>query len=396
MPGRQPWIAATKVRLVLLAGALSAWAISCSSPHPINDRQAGGEPARMIAVNNMEPRRDVSGEIIDAHDGCLQFFEGRYYLYGTAYGKTAGFSINNRFRVYSSPDLERWMYEGELLTAPPDGVYYRPYVVYNPMTRRYVLWYNWYPKLWNGRVGAATSDRPSGPFTILNPDVAVSQAGSSPGDGSLFVDDDGTGFFIYTVIGQDHAVRVEQLTPDYLGSAGKVSEILAKGCESPVLFRRDNIYYAVFDQCCCFCPEGSGARVFKANSPLGPFTEMGNINRQGGTGAPIVAGQQTWVAKLPAPDGAIYLWLCDRWGSRPDGVKGHDFQFWSAPLKFQPDGSIQPVENISSWQARVVVGHERGTVPSPYLWPKKRDPNPLKTDPCTGAALSSEQFDGFE
>ena len=104
---------------------------------------------RKITINNVEPRRDVTGEIVDAHDGCLQLFNQRYYLYGTAYAKSAGFGINNRFRVYSSPDLERWTFEGELLKETTDGVYYRPYVVFNPNTRKYVLWYNWYPKLWD-------------------------------------------------------------------------------------------------------------------------------------------------------------------------------------------------------------------------------------------------------
>src|SRR6185312_14599524 len=56
---------------------------------------------RSVNINNTQPRRDINGEIIDAHDGCLQFFNGRYYLYGTAYGKTHGYSFNNRFRVYS-------------------------------------------------------------------------------------------------------------------------------------------------------------------------------------------------------------------------------------------------------------------------------------------------------
>src|ERR1019366_330575 len=99
---------------------------------------------RAVAINNSQPRRDVNGNIIDAHDGCLQFFEGRYYLYGTAYGKSAGYGINNRFRVYSSPDLVRWRFDGELLKSPPDGIVYCPSVVYNSRTHKYVLWYNWY------------------------------------------------------------------------------------------------------------------------------------------------------------------------------------------------------------------------------------------------------------
>lgn len=54
---------------------------------------------RAVKISNTEPRRDVDGQVIDAHDGCLLFQNGRYYLYGTAYGKSAGFGINNRFRV---------------------------------------------------------------------------------------------------------------------------------------------------------------------------------------------------------------------------------------------------------------------------------------------------------
>lgn len=84
------------------AGLLSALlAVSCAGG---KDRHA--QPVYDTAkVNNLLPRYDVSGEIVDAHDGCLQYFAGRYYLYGTAYGKSAGYGINNRFRVYSSPDL---------------------------------------------------------------------------------------------------------------------------------------------------------------------------------------------------------------------------------------------------------------------------------------------------
>lgn len=344
---------------------------------------------RTVRISNTEPRRDVNGEIVDAHDGCLLFLDGRYYLYGTAYGKSAGFGINNRFRVYSSPDLERWSFEGELLQAPPDGVYYRPYVAYNPKTRKYVLWYNWYPKLWDGQVGVAVSDTPVGPFTIANPNVRLSQAAHRPGDGSLFVDDDGAGYFIYTVIGQNHAVRIERLTPDFLGSSAEVSEVLGAGSEAPAMFRHSGRYYVLFDKTCCFCPGGSGARVFVASKPLGPYTERPNINR-GEDGRPRVPAQQTFVATIPAAGGPAFIWMGDRWSSRTDGLKGHDFQFWSSPLRFTPDGGIAPIEDSSEWRLSVRVGTPQTARRQPYIWPKKKDPNPLKADPCTGQPLAAE------
>ncbi len=385
-----------EVELVVLGCSLTLLAGSCTYLPPGKSNQSAPKTARMVVINNAAPRRDLSGEIIDAHDGCLQFFDGRYYLYGTAYANTAGFSINNRFRVYSSADLQSWAFEGELLRAPSDGVYYRPYVAFNPRTRKYVLWYNWYPKLWDGQIGVAVSDTPIGPFAIVEANVQVSQAKSKPGDGSLFVDNDGTGYFIYTVIGQDHAIRVEQLTPDYLGSTGKVSDVLGTDCESPVLFRRDNLYYAVFGKCCCFCGAGTGARVFTADSPLGPFTERANLNWQTKNNAPIVAAQQTWIATIPTSSGPVFIWMADRWGSTPDSLKGHDFQFWSSPLRFSSDGGILPIEPLSSWRGFVLLGRSSCPPLTPYLWAKKRDPNPEKRDGCTGKALSPAQFDGFE
>lgn len=383
-----------RMRLLALVSLTAVFCLSCV-PAPAKKPRPAETAAVRADIRNSELRRDASGDAIDAHDGCLQFFHGRYYLYGTAYGRSSGFSINNRFRAYSSPDLMQWTFEGELLKEPPDGVYYRPYVVFNPNTHQYVLFYNWYPKLWDGQLGVAISDTPAGPFAIVNPDVQVSQAKSQPGDGSPFVDNDGTAYFIYTVIGQDHAIRVERLTPDYLGSTGQASDVLARGCEAPVLFNRAGIYYALFDACCCFCPAGSGARVFTSTSPLGPFTEQSNINRHEGNGAPIIAAQQTWVAQLPTPNGRAYIWMGDRWGSRPDGVKGHDFQFWSEPLRFEDSGAIQPMANVAAWTAEVTKGQARSHALVRYSWLKKKDPNPLKTDPCTNQPLDPNQFDGL-
>jgi hypothetical protein len=339
---------------------------------------------RTITINNAKPRRDVAGNIIDAHDGCLQFFDGHYYLYGTAYGTSDRFNLTNHYRVYSSPDLERWTYEGELLRDQPSGVYYRPYVVFNPNTHKYVLWYNWYPKLWDGQTGVAISDSPVGPFTIVNANVHLTRM--HPGDGSLFVDDDGTGYFIYTALDEGYSVRVERLKPDYLGSTGETSGNLAVGTEAPVLFRRGNIYYALLGPRCLACRGGSEAQVFTSDSPLGPFhTKPGsNINRypenkipstysqitgsvnvrtpggvysyRPGTNVlgisaenpPYITAQETWVAKIPTSEGPVFMWMADRWSSSLDGENGHDYQYW-APLEFSPDGDILPVRAFTEW-----------------------------------------------
>lgn len=348
---------------IALGCVLLALAASCSRRAPKTE---------VVTINNMRPRRDVNGNVIDAHGGCLQFFHGRFYLYGNSPGTNhVDTYFNCPFSVYSSPDLEHWTPEGDLLHNAPKGVYYRPYVVFDPNTKKYVLWYNWYQILWHGQAGVAVSDTPVGPFKIVNEKAHL--AGRSPGDGSLFVDDDGTGYYIYTDIANNYAVRVEQLRPDFCDVSGDASDFIGYDVEAPVLFRRKNLYYALFGPLCAGCPDGSDVFVETAPSPLGPYQFVEDINHDAGTNTvqastddsdfmqthgkthslrdqnPFIHAQETWVARLPGPAGPLYIWMADGWKTAPDGTRGHDFQYWSAPLKFNPDGTIQPLKYTPEW-----------------------------------------------
>jgi len=294
------------------------------------------------AIQNTRPRIDVDGNVIDCHDGCLRRFGGRFYWFGTRYGHTDGFTPANVYTCYSSSDLMSWHQHGSLLINPPPGVFYRPYVAFNPNTAKYVLWFNWYPKLWEGHLGVALADQPEGPYDIVNPNVRL--AGATPGDHNLFVDDDGTGYVIYTNIAGDgidrHAMTVEKLSPDFTASTLERSETLDRKGEAPAMFKRGGLCYVLFGNTCCFCPHGADVRVFAAEKPLGPYRQLGEINRDD-AGTIIVPAQQTDVFQLQTPDGPVHLWLADLWGSRIDGIKGHDLQYWSSPLRFESDGSIR-------------------------------------------------------
>ena len=113
---------------------------------------------------------------------------------------------------------------------------------------------------------------------------------------------------------------------------------------------------------------GSGVRVYTSASPLGPYIYRGNINRAGhqvrGLSSPdteagmgpadsIIPAQQAQIATIPARDGPLYLWIGDRWQSAPDGIKGHDFQYWSSPLEFDADGMIKQLEWHDTWSLRL-------------------------------------------
>jgi MYXO-CTERM domain-containing protein len=287
-----------------------------------------------VTVHNDVPRRDQNGDIVDAHDGSLMRVDGTYYLYGTAYNNQNGFSFSNRFVVYSSPDLVSWTFHGDIMNAMDSewGMYFRPHVVFNPNTGKYVLWYNWYPRgaNWTGRFGVATADQPWGPFTVQNANVHFPQ-GNSVGDFAIAADDDGTGWCVYGW----HNGGVAKLSSDYL-SIGSGYSPIGSG-EGFAVFKRSGIYYYLWGNLCCFCAQGSSAQVARAGVATGPFMTGANI-----AGASVHA-QPLGVLQMQTTAGPQYAYLGDRWQSTPDGVKGHDFIYISEPMQFSADGSILPL-----------------------------------------------------
>jgi len=460
---------------------------------------------KTVTISNLRPRTDSDGQIVDAHDGRISQFNGVYYWYGTAYGTSNGFQRSNFYQCYSSADLTYWKKEKPLLQNAPSGVYYRPHVVFNAKTKKYVLWYNWYAQLWDGKFGVAVSNTPTGPFKIVNSDVKVFNSADGVGDFGLFIDDDGTAYLAYNTI-NGHRGSVEKLNTDYLSSTFENGGVLTEGCEAGSMFKRNGKYYLLTDKACCFCMQGSGARVFTSDKPMMGYVERNNINRLPGTPAPMlvdgvlspnlfstvrknsdgaftpiqlefqgdstfntikviqftgnrksicgdtlnsqtvepirapsfevmywkngfwipikisekamsssvytlldlrfepiktrrlrilttknypynlmvneievsdnnrllsagaqaylidlesekclpqIPGQQTYVMPLETVDGVRYIWIADLWGSASDNMKGHDYQYWGAPLEFDPKGDIEPMKWVDTWHVKL-------------------------------------------
>eukprot|EP00658_Telonema_sp_P-2_P036526 TRINITY_DN26402_c0_g1_i1.p1 TRINITY_DN26402_c0_g1~~TRINITY_DN26402_c0_g1_i1.p1 ORF type:complete len:177 (-),score=47.12 TRINITY_DN26402_c0_g1_i1:429-959(-) len=147
--------------------------------------------------------------------------------------------------------------------------------------------------------------------------------------------------------------------------------------EAPAMFKRDKVYYALFDNCCCFCGHGSGIGVYTAHHPLGPYTYHNNIGCAPGTnltagcgcgmdhsvgsltcafyGDSLTKAQQNFVIQIPQPDGSRqFVWTGDRWESAPDGVKAHDLQYWSV-LEFVPNGAGIDLPVQFTWEDEITI-----------------------------------------
>ena len=264
----------------------------------------------------------------------------------------------------------------------------------------------------------------AGPFKLMVDVVNVTRGAG--GDYALFVDDDGSGYVVYSA---DYVMTLELLTPDFLHSTGITANVNANGSswfpeyfvEAPSLFKRNGIIYAVFGHCCCFCErtfsflcvfrcfallallsrgpsvlcacshawvfvfvlaEGSGLFVFTAPHPLGPYTQQagGNIACAPASAAlwpltllpgalptpgqgcqyanpsytSVTRSQQNFIVQVPTSNGTLYVYTGDRWQQSPDGLKGHDPQFW-APLSFDAGGNILQLQWVDNFTMSVLV-----------------------------------------
>ena len=316
-----------------------------------------------MTLSNVVPRVDTNGNILDAHDGNIVYYDGLYYFFGPSYGLcrepagpsgcasiqpgSCGFQTNHNVSLYTSPDLSRWTPHGpvfEMSSLKNQGIMFCPKVLYNSKTNKWVLWFNYFPISGGGfsesYYAVATANTAQGPFQLINDNIKT-LAWDNTGDFSLFQDDNGDAYVIYTSHIQgynpSHLMSVEKLSDDYLSTLGKTHNsgfFGAAGVEAPAMFKRQGIYYALFGGCCCYCQDGSGVTVYTASSPLGPYQTKNFLGNEG-------HAQQFNVLRYRSSegDGFGYLWQGDRWQSSPDGAKGHDFTYWT-PMKFDPNGNI--------------------------------------------------------
>ncbi|TDD58984.1 hypothetical protein E1263_17010 [Kribbella antibiotica] len=268
--------------LVAVIGVLAAGALpSAASARPggtttIINGDASGPTVRFVP----------GGDAVDAHDGEIQKFGSRYYLYGTSYG--CGYEWNRPgtpfcgFKSYSSTDLRNWTDDGFLFDGTTaawqqrcnGSTYgcYRPHVLHNAATGKYVLWINSYDVGVGYHVFTASS--PTGPFTEQAvPKLAVNNdipPGVNNGDHDLFRDDDGTAYLAYTDWRAGGDIIVEKLDASYRTGTGQHVRLGVRSTEAPSMFKRDGSYYLTLsDPNCGYCTTGTS--YFRATSPLGPW-----------------------------------------------------------------------------------------------------------------------------
>lgn len=312
---------------------------------------------------------DNHGVHINAHGGGVLFHAGAYYWFGEhKIEGEAGNAAHVGVHVYSSRDLYHWQDEGIALAVSEDPkspitrgcILERPKVVFNPRTKKFVMWFHLEPKGMDyagSLSGVAVADRVTGPYRFVNafrPNAGVwplnvpaagktplspeelsrlekmelnggphpyypkhllyrrdFQGGQMARDMTLFVDDDGSAYHIYSSEGNG-TLHISRLTEDYLSPAGKFIRVLpGRFNEAPAMLKCGGKYFLFTSDCTGWAP--NPARLLVADSIFGDWEELGNPCL--GSGEQITNtfnSQSTFI--LPVPGRAdAFIFMADRW-----------------------------------------------------------------------------------
>jgi hypothetical protein len=311
-------------------------------------------------VNNQVTRFDTKGNAVDAHDG--EIFQdpvsGTYYWYGTSYGCGFRWQISGSpfcgFKAYSSTDLVNWTDQGFLFDATGStwqtrcngtaGGCFRPHVVYNAATMKYVLWFNGGTA--TNSYYVFTADAPTGPWTEQSQPSHLTATTGGNGDENLFVDPaDGTAYLVYTNVGSGATfdLYIDKLNSNYTDVTGTGEAIGAPHYkEAPGMFKRGSTYYYTYGTLCGYCGLGADTSYFTASTPLGSWTPQGAISSDS------CHGQSTNVSVITTNSGTVYLYQSDLWKSTDPtsplfgwANQGQANQFWR-PLAFS-GSAINPI-----------------------------------------------------
>ena len=317
---------------------------------------------------------DTDGNTLYTGEASFLYYDNYYYLYLNDWGNCSGincctekfssscasccftslpndcvYADGHNIRVYRTKNFVSWENMGIALSSSYyiPGVIFRPHVLYNSQTKKFIMWYEdrWTNGTSNPGYAISLSNTPDGPFIRYNDSVHMT-TGYKIGDFDIFIDDKSNiGYHVRT------GVVIEQLNQDYTQSTGNVSIVTRNSSvEGPSMFERNGIYYVLVGLGCCACKGGSNIDVYKANDPMGPYVFIGDVGSNYTNGHVFNAySPYNYVTHAQGSDVIVvdneqYLWLGNQWVTAIENgnPRNKDLLYWTV-LEFNDGGDIEQV-----------------------------------------------------
>lgn len=293
---------------------------------------ACASPAAAAPTAATPPRPVLEGFTADP---SIRVFGDTYYIYPTS--DKPNWNTTD-FSVWSSKNLVDWKKEGMILDVTKDLAWADLQAWAPDCAERNGKFFFYFCA--RGKIGVATSDKPTGPFKDALGKPLIEKGGkviTNTIDPWVFTDDDGQSYIYF---GNGSKMQVFKLKPDMITLDGDPVEIpLREFREGIVVFKRHGRYYFMWSIDDARSPDyrvGWGI----ADSPMGPVKPPSRdfiVLRQHGT------------AVGTAHHGVVNVPGTDRWyvayhrHAIPNG-NGYQRQTCLARMEFNTNGTIRPMD----------------------------------------------------
>ena len=272
-------------------------------------------------------------------DPAIRVFGDTYYVYPTSDKPNW---MTTDFSVWSSKDLVDWKNEGMILDVANDLKWANIKAWAPDCIERNGMYYFYFCA--DGKIGVATSDKPTGPFKDALGHPLIEKGGkvtTNPIDPYPFIDDDGQAYLYY---GNGQPAQVVKLNPDMISIDGQPVDISLKDFrEGIVVFKRAGKYYFMWSIDDARSPNyrvGWGV----SKTPNGPVKTPDKD---------FIVLQKDGAAVATAHHSVVNVPGTDRWYAAyhrhaiPDG-SGYKRETCLVPMVFNSDGSIKPMNPMKA------------------------------------------------
>ena len=262
--------------------------------------------AQWTTIRNGQAWTDTQGKSVQAHGGNFLKVGKRWYLIG----EDRSSSWNPDVNLYSTTDFMTWRFEGKVIengvTDPELGksrMIERPKLMYNKRTKEFVIWCHWEAKNYGASEAACfASKKVNGPYRKIwsgRPFDIKSR------DCNIFVDNDGTAYFISTT-NENQDLGLFTLSDDYYKAVSHTLLQPGQRREAPALVHIGPTYYMISSACSGWDPNQAmltvSDNIHDGWTPLQPVGDRIAYDTQASSILTIKGSKKT-----------TYIYVGDRW-----------------------------------------------------------------------------------
>lgn len=259
-----------------------------------------------VRVTNGNLWLTTEGDTVQAHAPGFLRLGDTWYMVGEDRGREWRPDVN----LYSSKDLQHWHFEKKIIengvTSPDLGksrMIERAKLLYNKKTKRFVVWCHWESSNYGASEAACfSSDKIDGTYRL---EWSGRPQGIKSRDCNVFVDSDGTAYFISTTVENQH-LGLFRLSDDYLSVVEHTRLFAGQRREAPAIVKLGQRYFMFSSACTGWAP--NQCKLSWSDNLKEDWSQLENIGDN-----KAFRTQPAAILEVKGTKDTTYLYVGDRW-----------------------------------------------------------------------------------